>query len=89
MVNRTRQTDDTDNPRLHRDELARICKAMGHPIRMQIIQFLKAETQCFCGELVTRARLQSSGLYASYLVWNQKDRDGSHNDNERNTRKPP
>jgi len=33
---------------------------MGHPIRMQIIQFLKAEKKCFCGELVTRLPLAQS-----------------------------
>ena len=60
MINPSRQTDNTEHSRLPRDELARICKAMGHPIRMQIIQFLKAETQCFCGELVTRLPLAQS-----------------------------
>ena len=60
MINPSEQTDNTDHSRLDRDELARICKAMGHPVRMQIIQFLKAETQCFCGELVTRLPLAQS-----------------------------
>ncbi len=27
----------------------------------------------YCGELLNRERIQSSGLYASYLVWNQRD----------------
>ena len=60
MVNPSQQTDKPDHSGLDRDELARICKAMGHPIRMQIIQFLKAETQCFCGELVSRLPLAQS-----------------------------
>ncbi|MBC2737653.1 MAG: winged helix-turn-helix transcriptional regulator [Desulfobacteraceae bacterium] len=60
MINPFGKTDNTDHSRLPRDELARICKAMGHPIRMQIIQFLKAEKQCFCGELVTRLPLAQS-----------------------------
>lgn len=60
MINPSRQMDKMDHSRLPRDELARICKAMGHPIRMQIIQFLKAEKQCFCGELVTRLPLAQS-----------------------------
>ena len=60
MKNTSRQTDSTNASRLPRDELARICKAMGHPIRMQIIQFLKAEKQCFCGELVNRLPLAQS-----------------------------
>lgn len=60
MINPTRQANDADNPLLPQDEVARICKAMGHPIRMQIIQFLKAEKKCFCGELVTRLPLAQS-----------------------------
>ncbi|MCB2169147.1 MAG: metalloregulator ArsR/SmtB family transcription factor [Deltaproteobacteria bacterium] len=60
MINPTRQTNDTNHSRLTQDEMARIFKAMGHPIRMQIIQFLKAEKQCFCGELVNRLPLAQS-----------------------------
>jgi hypothetical protein len=31
----------------------------------------------YCGELKNRHRLQSSGLYASYLIWNQRDVNGN------------
>lgn len=33
-------------------ELARLAKALGHPIRVQIVQLLAARTRCYCGDLV-------------------------------------
>ena len=45
---------------LPQDMMARICKDMGHPVRMQIIAFLKAEKQCYCGEIVDRLPLAQS-----------------------------
>ena len=40
--------------------MARICKALGHPIRMQIVSILMTEGQCFCGQLVKRLPLAQS-----------------------------
>ena len=31
---------------------ARICKALGHPARIQIVAHLKAIDRCICGEIV-------------------------------------
>ena len=31
---------------------ARICKALGHPVRLRIIEHLKAIDHCICGEIV-------------------------------------
>lgn len=42
------------------DRLARICKALGHPVRLQIVQLLKAEEACFCGRIVGRLPLAQS-----------------------------
>lgn len=50
---------DTAAP-LSRDGMARICKAMGHPVRLQIIEFLKKERRCFCGQIVNRLPLAQS-----------------------------
>ena len=33
-------------------ELARLAKAMGHPLRVQIVRLLATRTTCVCGELV-------------------------------------
>lgn len=33
-------------------ELARLAKALGHPIRVQIIQYLAKRTSCICGDIV-------------------------------------
>ena len=51
---------DIDGATLKLDALARICKAMGHPVRMRIIEFLKAEKQCYCGQIVSRLPLAQS-----------------------------
>jgi len=34
------------------DELAAICKALGHPARVRILQILIERKSCVCGELV-------------------------------------
>ncbi len=31
---------------------ARICKALGHPARIRIVEHLKSINQCICGEIV-------------------------------------
>lgn len=33
-------------------ELARICKALGHPMRIRILQYLKKLDGCVCGRIV-------------------------------------
>lgn len=34
------------------DELANLCKALGHPARIKILQHLLAEDRCICGRIV-------------------------------------
>lgn len=45
---------------LDRDRLALICKALGHPIRIRILQHLEAEGQCRCGDIVDHLPLAQS-----------------------------
>lgn len=40
--------------------LAYLCKAMGHPIRIQIINFLKTVDNCDCGDIVEQLPLAQS-----------------------------
>ncbi len=40
--------------------LARICKALGHPARVRIVQFLLATNRCICGEIVNLLPLAQS-----------------------------
>lgn len=42
------------------ERMARICKALGHPVRLKIIELLKAEKKCFCGQIVNRLPLSQS-----------------------------
>ncbi|WP_373830601.1 ArsR/SmtB family transcription factor [Bacteroides heparinolyticus] len=37
--------------RLHEERLARLAKALGHPARIAIIQFLAQQPQCYFGEI--------------------------------------
>jgi len=39
-------------PRLDAATFAGICKALGHPARIQIVEHLKAMDRCICGEIV-------------------------------------
>jgi ArsR family transcriptional regulator len=41
-----------DQSRLDTDHLAAICKALGHPARIQIVEHLKSIDNCICGEIV-------------------------------------
>ncbi|NIA16240.1 MAG: metalloregulator ArsR/SmtB family transcription factor [Nitrospiraceae bacterium] len=41
----------TDSPEADR-ELARLAKALGHPVRVRIVRILARRTTCVCGELV-------------------------------------
>ncbi len=41
----------TDLPALDADQLARLCKALGHPVRVRILQHLAAIGECYFGEL--------------------------------------
>ncbi len=44
-----RKNHDT---RLSSEQLAEICKALGHPARVKIVGHLKALDSCVCGEIV-------------------------------------
>ncbi len=41
----------TDLPALDADQLAHLCKALGHPVRVRILQHLAAIGECYFGEL--------------------------------------
>jgi ArsR family transcriptional regulator len=53
-------TIEKDDPPLPLEGLVRICTTLGHPAHLPIIAFLKAENQCFCGQLVNRLPLAQS-----------------------------
>ena len=62
MINPSRQTDNTNHSRLRRDELARICKAMGHPIRMYVLDLLSEQSCCYSGDLTEVLPIAKSTL---------------------------
>ena len=37
---------------LDTDKLALLCKALGHPVRLKIVDYLKQTEGCVCGEIV-------------------------------------
>ncbi len=41
-------------------ELARLAKALGHPVRVQIVRILARRTTCVCGELVDELPVSQS-----------------------------
>ena len=45
--------DQTPHLRRIEDDLARVAKALGHPIRVRIVRLLLARDTCVCGEIVS------------------------------------
>ena len=45
---------------LNPGNLALLCKALSHPARIRIIQFLQKEDQCLCGKIVDILPLSQS-----------------------------
>ncbi len=43
-----------------RERLAQMCKALGHPTRLYILQFLATVQTCFCGDIVKQLPLAQS-----------------------------
>lgn len=43
-----------------REQLALFCKALAHPARIQIVQFLASVETCFCGDIVKQLPLAQS-----------------------------
>lgn len=42
------------------EQFSKICKALGHPARVRIIEYLKKADQCICGEIVNLLPLAQS-----------------------------
>jgi len=34
------------------EQFSKICKALGHPARVRIVEYLQASDRCICGEIV-------------------------------------
>lgn len=47
-------------PSEEREQLALLCKALAHPTRIQIVQFLAGVETCFCGDIVKQLPLAQS-----------------------------
>jgi ArsR family transcriptional regulator len=48
------------NTDLDADAFATICKALAHPVRVQIVDYLKRIDKCFCGDIVELLPLAQS-----------------------------
>lgn len=42
------------------EQFSKICKALGHPARVRIIEYLKKADPCICGEIVNLLPLAQS-----------------------------
>ena len=51
--------EDKNGP-LDAEMFAIVCKALGHPVRLQIVEHLKRIDQCICGEIVDMLPLAQS-----------------------------
>ncbi|HBK89780.1 MAG: metalloregulator ArsR/SmtB family transcription factor [Cyclobacteriaceae bacterium] len=50
----------TEEYTLSQNELASLAKALGHPARVAILQFLSQQTTCVCGDIVEELPLSQS-----------------------------
>ncbi len=48
----SRSLAGSESSSLDGDAFALICKALGHPARMKIVEHLKARERCVCGQIV-------------------------------------
>ena len=48
------------NYRLDAESFAKICKALGHPTRIKILDYLKQTDKCICGKIVGMLPLAQS-----------------------------
>ena len=48
------------NQHLDTDLIAFMCKALGHPVRLQIVEYLKTTDESGCGDIVDRLPLAQS-----------------------------
>ena len=39
-------------PDMNPEDFAQICKALAHPARIRIVEYLKKEDRCICGDIV-------------------------------------
>ncbi len=44
------------------DQLSKLCKALGHPMRLRILRILIARQSCICGDLVDQLPLAQSTI---------------------------
>lgn len=51
---------DEDGSALPPETVARLCKALGHPARVAIIDILKTNNLCLCGRIVEQLPLAQS-----------------------------
>ncbi|MBW2368120.1 MAG: winged helix-turn-helix transcriptional regulator [Deltaproteobacteria bacterium] len=51
---------EAENDRIDSEIVARICKALGHPARIKIVQYLQKTGRCICGDIVELLPLAQS-----------------------------
>lgn len=57
--------EQTQNPKSHSVQtLARLAKALAHPIRVEIVRFLSQRGECICGDIVGQLPLAQSTVSA-------------------------
>lgn len=54
------QIEDTPPGQMNAERFAAICRALGHPARIRIIEYLKKQNRCICGEIVETLPLAQS-----------------------------
>jgi len=53
-------TSEAEKDLIDTETVARICKALGHPARIKIVQYLQKTSRCICGDIVDLLPLAQS-----------------------------
>ncbi len=56
-----------------RTDLAALCKALGHPVRLKIIDYLKQVDHCICGKIVDIFPLSQSTVSQHLKILKEAD----------------
>jgi ArsR family transcriptional regulator len=63
----------SDEKKARQERLAQLCKALAHPVRIQILQYLGSVEACVCGDIVNLLPLAQSTVSQHLKVLKEAD----------------
>ncbi len=73
MIKKTITPQKNKDPDLDQEVFALLCKALCHPARLKIIEYLKQVNQCVCGKIVDILPLAQSTVSQHLKILKEAD----------------